>query len=99
MSKFKVGDKVFRNTLSDNIRDGNKIETYTEGVIESVWDAKSLYTYRVTFKQKNYPIDWNISEAFISSMSEFPKNYKEQKVIDKIKYLNKRYADSRTVSA
>lgn len=93
MPQFKIGDKVRRNDWSDDEEDGNKVHLGDTGEILDF--AKGYeFDYLVQFKDRGR---WYIKAACLELLEPRTKETIEKEVIAKIKYLNEKYAKSRTV--
>lgn len=93
MPQFKIGDKVRRNDWSDDEADGNQVKLGDWGLIEDYTDGDP-YDYLVSFESRG---TWYIKKECLELFEPETQESKEKKVIAKIKYLNEKYAKSRTV--
>lgn len=94
MPQFKIGDRVRRNDWSDDEEDGNLVKLGDVGEIIDFYEDRSTYDFCVQFETRG---SWWIKAACVEHIEPRTKQTIEKEVIAKIKYLNEKYAKSRTV--
>jgi hypothetical protein len=95
MPRFNIGDLVVRNSIEDEETDAEDIDEGQVGYIVDYQPSGSTHDqpYLVEFNRENGQghICWWIGGDFIDLVKAAVPVNKQQKVIDKIKYLNDRY--------
>lgn len=89
MSKFKIGDRVQKNSF--NIRDSNKIlEGWAGKIIQMQTDINHRYLVKWDSVEGLPSLNWWIAEACLESETTLSK---ENRILAKIKYLDKRFSE------